>query len=163
MTESTAQSPGEAKSATEDVKEEEQQQQQKKNEVEGKSIEPAATGDGKGTADEGLSSIFQSPLRLVRRNKMKLVVCHVALLDGTDFPCEVEVRQRTRLCAYTHAGTHARARRSTHAEAHARARAQKHTRRSTRTRAHTRTHRLTQACRYKQRRRQKRDGVCYTK
>ncbi|XP_030201884.1 band 4.1-like protein 2 isoform X7 [Gadus morhua] len=94
VTESTAQSPGEAKSATEDVKEEEQQQQQKKNEVEGKSIEPAATGDGKGTADEGLSSIFQSPLRLVRRNKMKLVVCHVALLDGTDFPCEVEKRAK---------------------------------------------------------------------
>ncbi|XP_059897781.1 band 4.1-like protein 2 isoform X8 [Gadus macrocephalus] len=92
VTESTAQSPGEAKSATEDVKEEEQQQ--KKNEVEGKSTEPAATGDGKGTADEGLSSIFQSPLRLVRRNKMKLVVCHVALLDGTDFPCEVEKRAK---------------------------------------------------------------------
>ncbi|XP_056437832.1 band 4.1-like protein 2 isoform X3 [Gadus chalcogrammus] len=92
VTESIAQSPGEAKSATEDVKEEEQQQ--KKNEVEGKSTEPAATGDGKGTADEGLSSIFQSPLRLVRRNKMKLVVCHVALLDGTDFPCEVEKRAK---------------------------------------------------------------------
>lgn len=41
---------------------------------------------------EGQTSIFQSPLRLVRKTKMKLVVCHVILLDGTDFTCEVEVR-----------------------------------------------------------------------
>lgn len=41
---------------------------------------------------EGQTSIFQSPLRLVRKTKMKLVVCHVSLLDGTDFTCEVEVR-----------------------------------------------------------------------
>lgn len=41
---------------------------------------------------EGQTSIFQSPLRLVRKTKMKLVVCHVTLLDGTDFTCEVEVR-----------------------------------------------------------------------
>lgn len=41
---------------------------------------------------EGQTSIFQSPLRLVRKSKMKLVVCHVTLLDGTNFTCEVEVR-----------------------------------------------------------------------
>lgn len=41
---------------------------------------------------EGQPSIFQSPLRLARKTKMKLVVCHVTLLDGTDFSCEVEVR-----------------------------------------------------------------------
>lgn len=41
---------------------------------------------------QGQTSIFQSPLRLVRKTKMKLVVCHVTLLDGTDFTCEVEVR-----------------------------------------------------------------------
>lgn len=46
-------------------------------------------GEGEG---ETLTSIFQSPLRLVRKAKMKLVVCHVTLLDGTEFPCEVEVR-----------------------------------------------------------------------
>ncbi|CAI5683406.1 unnamed protein product [Oreochromis niloticus] len=45
-------------------------------------------------AGEGQTSIFQSPLRLVRKNKMKLVVCHVTLLDGTDFTCEVEKRAK---------------------------------------------------------------------
>lgn len=48
--------------------------------------------EAEGEAGEGQTSIFQSPLRLVRKNKMKLVVCHVTLLDGTDFTCEVEVR-----------------------------------------------------------------------
>lgn len=47
---------------------------------------------GGGGGVEGQTSIFQSPLRLVRKAKMKLVVCQVALLDGTDFTCEVEVR-----------------------------------------------------------------------
>ncbi|XP_061602371.1 band 4.1-like protein 2 isoform X10 [Cololabis saira] len=44
--------------------------------------------------DEGQTSIFQSPLRLVRKAKMKVVVCHVTLLDGTDFTCEVEKRAK---------------------------------------------------------------------
>ncbi|KAA8583183.1 hypothetical protein FQN60_015729 [Etheostoma spectabile] len=43
-----------------------------------------------GGGEEGHTSIFQSPLRLVRKTKMKLMACHVALLDGTDFTCEVE-------------------------------------------------------------------------
>ncbi|XP_057679018.1 band 4.1-like protein 2 isoform X8 [Corythoichthys intestinalis] len=43
---------------------------------------------------EGQTSIFQSPLRLVRKSKMKLVVCHVTLLDGSDFTCEVEKRAK---------------------------------------------------------------------
>ncbi|KAM6915251.1 band 4.1-like protein 2 isoform 3-T4 [Xenentodon cancila] len=43
---------------------------------------------------EGQTSIFQSPLRLVRKAKMKVVVCHVNLLDGTDFSCEVEKRAK---------------------------------------------------------------------
>uniref|UniRef100_A0A3Q3JS84 FERM domain-containing protein n=1 Tax=Monopterus albus TaxID=43700 RepID=A0A3Q3JS84_MONAL len=43
---------------------------------------------------EGQMSIFPSPLRLVRKTKMKLVVCQVALLDGTDFTCEVEKRAK---------------------------------------------------------------------
>uniref|UniRef100_A0A8C6WP31 Erythrocyte membrane protein band 4.1 like 2 n=1 Tax=Neogobius melanostomus TaxID=47308 RepID=A0A8C6WP31_9GOBI len=34
------------------------------------------------------------PLRLVRKNKMKLMVCRVTLLDGTDFTCEVEKRAK---------------------------------------------------------------------
>nr|XP_061806696.1 band 4.1-like protein 2 [Nerophis lumbriciformis] len=42
---------------------------------------------------EGQTSIFQSPLRLVRKSKMKLVVCHVTLLDGSDFTCEVEQKR----------------------------------------------------------------------
>ncbi|XP_068609660.1 band 4.1-like protein 2 [Brachionichthys hirsutus] len=42
----------------------------------------------------GQTSIFQSPLRLVRKTKMKLVVCHVTLLDGTDYACEVEKRAK---------------------------------------------------------------------
>lgn len=41
---------------------------------------------------DGQISIFQSPLRLVRKPKMKVVVCRVTLLDGTNFSCEVEVR-----------------------------------------------------------------------
>ncbi|XP_061668753.1 band 4.1-like protein 2 isoform X2 [Syngnathoides biaculeatus] len=45
-------------------------------------------------AGDGQPSIFQSPLRLVRRSKMKLVVCHVTLLDGSDFACEVEKRAK---------------------------------------------------------------------
>lgn len=32
----------------------------------------------------------KSPLKLTK--KMKTVMCHVTLLDGTQFPCEVEVR-----------------------------------------------------------------------
>ncbi|XP_032399565.1 band 4.1-like protein 2 isoform X19 [Etheostoma spectabile] len=47
-----------------------------------------------GGGEEGHTSIFQSPLRLVRKTKMKLMACHVALLDGTDFTCEVEKRAK---------------------------------------------------------------------
>ncbi|KAM9703681.1 band 4.1-like protein 2 isoform 3-T5 [Menidia menidia] len=47
-----------------------------------------------GEGGEGQTSIFQSPLRLVRKSKMKVVVCHVTLLDGTDFSCEVEKRAK---------------------------------------------------------------------
>lgn len=47
--------------------------------------------EAEGEVGEGQTSIFQSPLRLVRKAKMKVVVCHVTLLDGTDFTCEVEV------------------------------------------------------------------------
>lgn len=55
--------------------------------------EPEGAAEGEqGTGDEGQTSIFQSPLRLVKKGKMKLVVCRVNLLDGTDFTCEVEVR-----------------------------------------------------------------------
>ncbi|KAM9778046.1 band 4.1-like protein 2 isoform 5-T7 [Syngnathus typhle] len=39
---------------------------------------------------EGRTSTFRSPLRLVRKSKMKLAVCHVTLPDGSDFACEVE-------------------------------------------------------------------------
>ncbi|KAK0149067.1 Band 4.1-like protein 2 [Merluccius polli] len=94
----TEQSPDETKSATEgqapEEEEEEKEEQKKKKEVEEVNKEQAGTEDSKSPADEGLSSIFQSPLRLVRKNKMKLVVCHVTLLDGTDFPCEVEKRAK---------------------------------------------------------------------
>lgn len=55
--------------------------------------EPEGAAEGEqGTGEEGQTSIFQSPLRLVKKGKMKLVVCRVNLLDGTDFTCEVEVR-----------------------------------------------------------------------
>ncbi|XP_041814782.1 band 4.1-like protein 2 isoform X3 [Chelmon rostratus] len=54
-----------------------------------KEVEGEEEGGG-----EGQTSIFQSPLRLVRKTKMKLVVCHVTLLDGTDFTCEVEKRAK---------------------------------------------------------------------
>lgn len=68
------------------TKEEDATGEEKKKEPEG-----AAEGE-QGTGEEGQTSIFQSPLRLVKKGKMKLVVCRVNLLDGTDFTCEVEVR-----------------------------------------------------------------------
>ncbi|XP_069570522.1 band 4.1-like protein 2 isoform X3 [Brachyistius frenatus] len=61
-------------------------------EEEKKEQEGEAEAEGEG--GEGQTSIFQSPLRLVRKNKMKLVVCHVTLMDGTDFTCEVEKRAK---------------------------------------------------------------------
>lgn len=75
---------------TEGEGEEEQKEQGGKEEEEG-------VGGG-----EGQTSIFQSPLRLVRKTKMKLVVCHVNLLDGTDFTCEVEVRLQPKDQTHTH-------------------------------------------------------------
>ncbi|KAM7368073.1 hypothetical protein PAMP_014324 [Pampus punctatissimus] len=64
-----------------------EEQQKEKEQQRGEAEEE---GDG----GEGQTSIFQSPLRLVRKTKMKLVVCHVTLLDGTDFTCEVEKRAK---------------------------------------------------------------------
>lgn len=59
--------------------------------------EPDGAAEGEqGTGEEGQTSIFQSPLRLVKKGKMKLVVCRVNLLDGTDFTCEVEVSAWTK-------------------------------------------------------------------
>lgn len=79
MEESAEKSVEETKSTAEGEGAEEQKEQ-------GGEAEEEAEGG------EGQTSIFQSPLRLVRKTKMKLVVCHVTLLDGTDFTCEVEVR-----------------------------------------------------------------------
>lgn len=79
---------------TKETKEEEGTEEQKKV----KEGEVVAEGEGAG---EGQTSILTSPLRLARKTKMKLVVCHVTLLDGTDFTCEVEVRQ-TKLMRQTH-------------------------------------------------------------
>ncbi|XP_019947298.2 band 4.1-like protein 2 isoform X16 [Paralichthys olivaceus] len=78
--ESAEKSPEETKETTEgEVAEEEKKEQE---------------GEVQGEGEEGQTSIFQSPLRLVRKTKMKLVVCHVSLLDGTDFTCEVEKRAK---------------------------------------------------------------------
>lgn len=94
--EGTEKSPEEAKvtkegeAAEEEQKKEEQQQHQQKKEEEQKQ-----EGAAEGEQEVGESqNIFQSPLRLVRKAKMKLVVCHVTLLDGTDFSCEVEKRAK---------------------------------------------------------------------
>lgn len=78
MEESAEKSPEETKETTEGEGAEEEEKE--------------GAVEAEGEAGEGQTSIFQSPLRLVRKNKMKLVVCHVTLLDGTDFTCEVEVR-----------------------------------------------------------------------
>ena len=88
MEETAEQSPEETAVTTEGEGAEEQQ----KKEQEGEAEEEGGGGGGGG--EEGQTSIFQSPLRLVRKNKMKVVVCRVTLLDGTDFTCEVEVRLR---------------------------------------------------------------------
>uniref|UniRef100_A0A3Q1AZH6 FERM domain-containing protein n=1 Tax=Amphiprion ocellaris TaxID=80972 RepID=A0A3Q1AZH6_AMPOC len=83
--ESTEKSPEETKKeATEGEGAEEEKKKEQEGEKEAK----------EGGGEEGQTSIFQSPLRLVRKNKMKLVVCHVTLLDGTDFSCEVEKRAK---------------------------------------------------------------------
>ncbi|XP_029983999.1 band 4.1-like protein 2 isoform X9 [Sphaeramia orbicularis] len=89
--ESAEKSPEEPTAATEVEASEEQQNEQKK-EQEGEAAAEKETGGAGG--GEGQTSVFQSPLRLVRKNKMKLVVCHVTLLDGTDFTCEVEKRAK---------------------------------------------------------------------
>ncbi|KAM4633105.1 band 4.1-like protein 2 isoform 2-T2 [Polymixia lowei] len=86
--ESTEKSPEEAKPATEG----EGGEAEEKKEQTGESVEEG--GGGGGEKEEVHPSIFQSPLRLVRKAKMKMVVCHVTLLDGTDFPCEVEKRAK---------------------------------------------------------------------
>uniref|UniRef100_A0A3B3UY32 Protein 4.1-like n=1 Tax=Poecilia latipinna TaxID=48699 RepID=A0A3B3UY32_9TELE len=59
-----------------------------------KKKEPEGHVEAETDGGESQTSIFQSPLRLVRKNKMKVVVCHVTLLDGTDFTCEVEKRAK---------------------------------------------------------------------
>ncbi|XP_032442034.1 band 4.1-like protein 2 isoform X9 [Xiphophorus hellerii] len=58
-----------------------------------KKKEPEGHVEAETDGGESQTSIFQSPLRLVRKNKMKVVVCHVTLLDGTDFTCEVEQKR----------------------------------------------------------------------
>lgn len=94
---SVEKSPEEIKEPTE----EEETQEPKKEKEE----EVEAEGEGEG-AGEGQASIFLSPLRLARKTKMKLVVCHVTLLDGTDFTCEVEVRQRDALTVKSPTSSH---------------------------------------------------------
>lgn len=83
LEESVQTTPEEKKETTKeaDVAEEEKKGQEQETQAEADVQE----GDGQ-------TSIFQSPFRLVRKPKMKVVVCHVTLLDGTDFSCEVEVR-----------------------------------------------------------------------
>ncbi|KAM4522925.1 band 4.1-like protein 2 isoform 10-T11 [Odontesthes bonariensis] len=80
--ESAEKSPEETKETTEGEGAKEEKKEQ----------EGQVTAEGEG--GEGQTSIFQSPLRLVRKTKMKVVVCRVALLDGTDFTCEVEKRAK---------------------------------------------------------------------
>nr|XP_033504179.1 band 4.1-like protein 2 isoform X11 [Epinephelus lanceolatus] len=82
--ETAEKSPEEATVTTEGEGAEEQKKEQ----------EEKVEGEEEGGGGGGQTSIFQSPLRLVRKNKMKLVVCHVTLLDGTDFSCEVEKRAK---------------------------------------------------------------------
>ncbi|KAM3602290.1 uncharacterized protein V6R79_001503 [Siganus canaliculatus] len=84
--ESAEKSTEETKVTEEDKGEAEEPKKEQEGEVEGK--------EEGGAEEEGQTSIFQSPLRLVRKTKMKLVVCHVNLLDGTDFSCEVEKRAK---------------------------------------------------------------------
>ncbi|XP_071335022.1 band 4.1-like protein 2 isoform X6 [Trachinotus anak] len=83
--ESAEKSPEETKETAEGEGVEEEKKKEQEGEVQ---------GEGEGGGGEGQTSIFQSPLRLVRKTKMKLVVCHVTLLDGTDFTCEVEKRAK---------------------------------------------------------------------
>uniref|UniRef100_A0A1A8URD0 Erythrocyte membrane protein band 4.1-like 2 n=1 Tax=Nothobranchius furzeri TaxID=105023 RepID=A0A1A8URD0_NOTFU len=69
-------------------KEEVKSEQVKETEAETHSNTSADTEPAKGERVE------ESPLRVVRKTKMKVIVCHVTLLDGTDFTCEVEKRAK---------------------------------------------------------------------
>ncbi|XP_078131241.1 band 4.1-like protein 2 isoform X3 [Sander vitreus] len=89
--ESAEKVPDETTVTTEGEGAEEQKKEQEGEEEEGGG---GGGGGGGGEEEEGHTSIFQSPLRLVRKTKMKLMACHVALLDGTDFTCEVEKRAK---------------------------------------------------------------------
>ncbi|XP_068199189.1 band 4.1-like protein 2 isoform X7 [Antennarius striatus] len=84
--EKVQESPEKSLEKAEVTKEGEGEKEQKK-EQEGKA-------EGQQEGEEGQNSIFQSPLRLVRKAKMKLVVCHVTLLDETVYTCEVEKRAK---------------------------------------------------------------------
>ncbi|XP_070843660.1 band 4.1-like protein 2 isoform X12 [Chaetodon trifascialis] len=102
VTEKEAESHSNASADTEPAKEEKVEESPEKSpeeakvraEGEGAEKPKEVEGEEEGGGGEGQTSIFQSPLRLVRKTKMKLVVCHVTLLDGTDFTCEVEKRAK---------------------------------------------------------------------
>ncbi|XP_076612583.1 band 4.1-like protein 2 isoform X9 [Chaetodon auriga] len=101
VTEKEAESHSNASADTEPAKEEkveespEKSPEEAKVRAEGEGAEKPKEVEGEEEGGgEGQTSIFQSPLRLVRKTKMKLVVCHVTLLDGTDFTCEVEKRAK---------------------------------------------------------------------
>lgn len=91
MDESAEKSPEETRLTAEGAEEQKKKEQQQQGEVGGEE-EGGGEKEGEGES-ESKTSIFQSPLRLVRKTKMKLTACHVTLLEGTDFSCEVEVRR----------------------------------------------------------------------
>lgn len=86
--EGTEKNSEEAKVTKEGEGAEEEQKKEKQQQKEEQKQEELAEGEQEVGESQ---NIFHSPLRLVRKAKMKLVVCHVTLLDGTDFSCEVEV------------------------------------------------------------------------
>ncbi|XP_056283379.1 band 4.1-like protein 2 isoform X10 [Pseudoliparis swirei] len=90
--ESAEKSPEETRLTAEGAEEQKKKEQQQQGEVGGEE-EGGGEKEGEGES-ESKTSIFQSPLRLVRKTKMKLTACHVALLEGTDFSCEVEKRAK---------------------------------------------------------------------
>ncbi|XP_024860153.1 band 4.1-like protein 2 isoform X7 [Kryptolebias marmoratus] len=102
--EAEAESHSNASTDTEPAKEEKVEEGAERSSDETKKTKEAEGGEeekkekeqveAEGEGGDSQTSIFQSPLRLVRKTKMKVVVCHVALLDGTDFTCEVEKRAK---------------------------------------------------------------------
>uniref|UniRef100_A0A8C7ISP1 Erythrocyte membrane protein band 4.1 like 2 n=1 Tax=Oncorhynchus kisutch TaxID=8019 RepID=A0A8C7ISP1_ONCKI len=79
----------------EEVKSEEKEEENHSTEEENKEAEEGGEekkDEEESQKPEGGHSFIKSPLKLTK--KVKMVMCHVTMLDGSQFPCEVEKRAK---------------------------------------------------------------------